>query len=111
MVKLPYRILAPAVILVCTIDTYGVNASLTETWLMFAAGLVGFFMKRYGFSPAALVLALVLGPLAEQSLRQSLTISRGSFAIFLERPTSLWILGITAAILAAGVLMRRAARS
>jgi putative tricarboxylic transport membrane protein len=74
---------------------------------MFAAGLVGFFMKRYGFSPAALVLALVLGPLAEQSLRQSLTISRGSLGIFLERPMSLWILGVTAVVLALGVLMRR----
>jgi putative tricarboxylic transport membrane protein len=110
MIKLPYRILAPAVILVCTIATYSVNASMVETWLMFAAGLVGFFMKLHGFSPAALVLALVLGPLAEQSLRQSLTISRGSFSIFVERPVSLWILGITVAVLAAGVLMRRASR-
>ena len=108
MIKLPYRILAPAVILVCTIGTYSVNGSIIETWLMFGAGLVGFFMKLYGFSPAALVLALVLGPLAEQSLRQSLTISRGSPMIFLERPTSLWILGITAVVLALGVLMRRA---
>ena len=52
-------------------------------------------MKLLGFSPAALVLALVLGPLAEQALRQTLTISRGSFGIFLERPMSLWILAIT----------------
>jgi putative tricarboxylic transport membrane protein len=110
MVKLPYRILAPAVILVCTIGTYSVNGSIVETWLMFGAGLVGFFMKLHGFSPAALVLALVLGPLAEQSLRQTLAISRGSFGIFLERPPSLWILGITAAALAAGILMRRARR-
>ena len=110
MVKLPYRILAPAVILVCTAGTYSVNGSIVETWLMFAAGLVGFFMKRHGFSPAALVLALVLGPLAEQSLRQSLTISRGSFGIFLERPMSLWILGITAVVLALGLLMRRSSR-
>jgi len=107
MVKLPYRILAPAVILVCTAGTYSVNCSIVETWLMFAAGLVGFFMKRYGFSPAA----LVLGPLAEQSLRQSLTISRGSFGIFLERPMSLWILGVTAVVLALGVLMRRSSRA
>jgi putative tricarboxylic transport membrane protein len=68
-------------------------------------------MKLYGFSPAALVLALVLGPLAEQSLRQSLTISRGSLMIFLERPASLWILAITAAALALGLLMRRASRT
>jgi putative tricarboxylic transport membrane protein len=107
LVRLPYRILAPAVILVCTIGTYSVNGSFTETALMFVAGIFGFFMKLFGFSPAALVLALVLGPLAEQSLRQSLTISRGSFDIFLDRPMSLWILGVTAAILALGVVMRR----
>ena len=108
MVKLPYRILAPAVILVCTLGTYSVNGSIVETWLMFGAGLVGFFMKLYGFSPAALVLALVLGPLAEQSLRQTLAISRGSFGIFLERTPSLWILGITATALVLGMVMRRA---
>ena len=107
MIKLPYRLLAPAVILICTIGTYSVNGSIIETWLMFAAGVFGFFMKRYGFSPAALVLALVLGPLAEQSLRQTLTISRGSFAIFVERPTSLWILGVTALMLVVGILLRR----
>jgi putative tricarboxylic transport membrane protein len=110
MIKLPYRLLAPAVILICTVGTYSVNGSLVETWLMFVAGVAGFFMKRLGFSPAALVLALVLGPLAEQSLRQSLTISHGSLSIFVERPMSLWILGVTAVAIALGVLMRRAAR-
>ena len=106
MVKLPYRILAPAVILVCTIGTYSVNGSIVETWLMFGAGLVGFFMKLHGFSPAALVLALVLGPLAEQSLRQSLTISQGSLAIFVDRPVSLALLCLTAALVAAGIYAR-----
>jgi putative tricarboxylic transport membrane protein len=107
MIKLPYRLLAPSVILICTIGTYSVHGSIVETWLMFAAGLAGFFMKRHGFSPAALVLALVLGPLAEQSLRQSLTISGGSFAIFVDRAASLWILGVTVAVLGLGILMRR----
>jgi putative tricarboxylic transport membrane protein len=107
MVKLPYRILAPAVILVCTIGTYSVNGSIVETALMLAAGVFGFFMKLYGFSPAALVLALVLGPLAEQSLRQSLTISRGSLMIFVERPMCLWIVGVTAAVILAGLAMGR----
>ena len=72
MLRVPYRILAPAVIVLCTIGTYSVNGSIVETWLMFAAGIVGFFMKLYGFSPAAVVLALVLGPLAEEALRQTL---------------------------------------
>ncbi|HEX7054147.1 MAG TPA: tripartite tricarboxylate transporter permease [Burkholderiales bacterium] len=111
MIKLPYRLLAPAVIVVCTIGTYSVGGSIIETWLMFAAGIVGFFMKLYGFSPAALVLALVLGPLAEQSLRQSLTIGHGSPMIFLERTTSLWIIGVTIAALALGIWVRRAQKS
>jgi putative tricarboxylic transport membrane protein len=107
MIKLPYRILAPAVILVCTLGTYSVNGSIVETWIMFGAGLAGFCMKLYGYSPAALVLALVLGPLAEQSLRQSLIISRGSLAIFVDRPVSLAILVLTIVLLVLGVLMRR----
>jgi putative tricarboxylic transport membrane protein len=110
MIKLPYRILAPSVILVCTIGTYSVSGSIIETWIMFGAGLIGFFMKLHGFSPAALVLALVLGPLAEQSLRQTMTISQGSFGIFLGRPMSLAILGLTIAMLVAGILMRRGRR-
>jgi putative tricarboxylic transport membrane protein len=53
------------------------------------------------------VLALVLGPLAEEALRQTLTISRGSFMIFIDRPVSIWIMVITLAILSAAPLMRR----
>jgi putative tricarboxylic transport membrane protein len=84
-----------------------VHASFIETYLMFTAGIVGFFMRLYGFSPAALVLALVLGPLAEEALRQTLTISRGSFSIFVERPASLWIIGVTVMFVVALPLMNR----
>lgn len=107
MVRLPYRILAPAVILVCTIGTYSVNGSMMETWIMLATGVLGFLMRLFGFSPAALILALVLGPMAEEALRQSLTISRGSFMIFLERPASLWIVGLSCALLLLVPIMRR----
>jgi putative tricarboxylic transport membrane protein len=110
LVRIPYRVLAPAVVVVCTIGTYSVNGSITETWLMFGAGLVGFFMRLFGYSPAALVLALVLGPLAEESLRQTLTISRGSFLIFVERPGSIWIIVITIAVLLLVPLMQRLGR-
>lgn len=107
MVRLPYRILAPGVILVCTIGTYSVNGSIIETWLMLVAGVVGFFMKLLGFSPAATVLALVLGPLAEEALRQTLTISGGSFMIFLERPICVWIIVATLALMALAPVLRR----
>jgi putative tricarboxylic transport membrane protein len=68
-------------------------------------------MRLYGFSPAALVLALVLGPLAEEALRQTLTISRGSLWIFVERPASLWIIGVTLLLVAALPLMNRFGKS
>jgi len=95
IIKVPYRILGPTVIVVCALGTFSVNASFIELYIMFAAGVVGFFMRLYGFSAAALVLALVLGPLAEEALRQTLTISRGSFMIFVERPASVWIILVT----------------
>lgn len=107
MLKLPYRILAPAVILVCTMGTFSVHGSIIEVWLMFAAGIVGFFMKLYGYSPAATVLALVLGPLAEETLRQTLIISRGSPMIFVERGMSLAIMTVTVAVVVFGIVMSR----
>lgn len=95
IIKVPYRILGPCVVVICALGTFSVHASYVEMFLMFGAGITGFFMRLYGFSPAALVLALVLGPLAEEALRQTLTISRGSFMIFIERAPSRWIIIIT----------------
>jgi putative tricarboxylic transport membrane protein len=92
---------------ICALGTFTVHASFVEVWLMLAASIVGFFMRMYGFSPAALVLALVLGPLAEQALRQTMTISRGSFDIFFERTASLSIIALTIALLVLLPLMGR----
>ncbi len=111
IIKVPYRLLAPIIVVICTLGTFSVHASFIETYLMFAAGIVGFFMRLYGFSPAALVLALVLGPLAEEALRQTLTISRGSAMIFLERPASLWIIGVTIVLVVVLPFMSRHGKS
>jgi putative tricarboxylic transport membrane protein len=100
MLKVPYRVLAPIVVVLSVVGTYTVNSSMVETWIMLVAGVVGYFMKRFGFSPAALVVALVLGPMAEDTLRQTLTISRGSFAIFYERPVSLTLGLVTVGLIA-----------
>jgi putative tricarboxylic transport membrane protein len=99
IIKVPYRILGPCIVVICALGTFTVHASFIEMWLMVAAGVIGFFMRLYGFSPAALVLELVLGPLAEEALRQTMTISRGSFGIFLDRPASVWIIVVTIALL------------
>lgn len=92
--RIPFKILGPIVIVFCAFGTFAVNSSLLDVQIMLVCGVLGFFMRRYGFSPAALVIALVLGPLAEESLRQTMIISDGSFGIFLERSTSLGILAL-----------------
>lgn len=94
IVKLPYRFIIPVIISLCLIGTYSLNNSMIETWILLVFGVIGFFMKLYGYSPAALVLALVLGPMAENTLRQSLIMSEVGMGIFLTRPVSLLFLSL-----------------
>lgn len=93
--RVPLRILAPVIVVVCALGTYTVRGSFVEVAIMFICGVLGFFMRRFGMSPAALIIALVLGPLAEETLRQTMIVSGGNLGIFFERTTSLvLILGI-----------------
>ena len=109
--RVPFRILGPVVILLCIIGAFAVNGSVIEVGIMLICGVLGFFMRRFGFSPAALVIALVLGPLAEETLRQTLLISGGSFNIFVQRGTSLALLSFVVLLLVLAfvgpVIMRR----
>ncbi len=104
--RIPFRVLAPIVIMVCVLGTFTVNGSIVEVQIMLACGVLGFFMRRFGMSPAALVIALVLGPMAEETLRQTLLISDGSFDIFVERNTSLVLLCIIALLLLLPLISR-----
>jgi putative tricarboxylic transport membrane protein len=103
--RVPFRVLAPIVVVLCVFGTYSVNASMVEVGIMLACGVLGFFMRRFDLSPAALVVALVLGPIAEESLRQTLIISQGSPAIFLQRGQSVVLLVVVAILLALPVIL------
>jgi len=107
--RVPYAVLAPVVVVLCAIGTFAVNGSVTDVWIMLMAGIFGFFMKRQGFSPAAMVVAIVLGPLAESTLRQSLIISEGSLLIFLQRPVALALGVLIALLVFAGPMSSRLA--
>ena len=96
--RVPFRLLAPIVIVLCAFGTFTVNGSIIEVGVMLACGVLGFYMRRFGMSPAALVIALVLGPLAEETLRQTMVVSGGDVGIFVERTTSMWLL-VTIAVL------------
>lgn len=102
--KVPFRVLAPAIIVICVLGTFTIHGSILEVWIMLACGVLGFFMRRFGFSPAALVIALVLGPLAEETLRQTMIISGGDFTIFLQRTTSMWLVVVIVALVAVPLL-------
>jgi len=108
--RVPFRLLAPVILVVCAFGTYTVNGSMIEVWIMFGCGVLGFFMRKYGFSPAATVIALVLGPLAEETLRQTLIISGGSFDVFLERGLSRGLLAFIVVLVVLPVVTRRLLR-
>jgi putative tricarboxylic transport membrane protein len=88
VLKIPYRILMPLILLFCLIGAYSVTNSTFDVSLMIFFGGVGYLMRKFGYEGAPLVLAFVMGPLLEQNLRQSLLISEGSFSIFITRPIS-----------------------
>ncbi|MPW28187.1 tripartite tricarboxylate transporter permease [Agarivorans sp. B2Z047] len=86
---IPYRLVVPVIVILCVVGAYALNNSIIETSMLIVMGIVGFGMKVYGYSPAATVLALVLGGMAESTFLQSLIISQGNLDIFVQRPISL----------------------
>ncbi len=88
ILKTPFTILAPIIFILCLIGGYAPTQSMHDVWLMLIFGIVGYLMRKLDYPLAPAVLAIVLGPLAEPALRQSLIISDGSFAIFFNRTYS-----------------------
>jgi putative tricarboxylic transport membrane protein len=96
VLKIPYHLLFPLIVLFCIIGTFSVAGSIFDLKLMLLFGVVGYLMRKFRYEGAPLILAYVLGPLMEQALRQSLLLSNGSFLIFVTRPISAATLAIAA---------------
>lgn len=92
VLKIPYSILFPLILLFCLIGSYSVHNNIVEIFVMILFGIVGYFMRKFEYEGAPLILAYVLSPMIEDSLRQSLIISHGSFSIFFTRPISLTLI-------------------
>jgi len=88
VLKVPYGILYPLILLFCLIGSYSLNNQIGDVIIMWIFGLLGLVMKKLRFEAAPLVLALVLGPMLEDNLRQALIISGGRFEVFFTRPLS-----------------------
>jgi putative tricarboxylic transport membrane protein len=107
LLAVPYDALTAAIVVLCTVGAYAANNRMSDVWVMLAFGVIGYLMKRFGYSPAGLVGALVLGPLAENAFRQSLQISDGRFAIFVERPIAAVLLALATLAITWPALRRR----
>jgi len=94
LLKVPYPILFPLILLFCLIGSYSLNNSILEMGLMVLFGVIGYLFKKFQYEAAPMVLALVLGPMMEHSFRQSLAMSDGSPFFFFQRPISSVIMGL-----------------
>ncbi len=104
LLAIPYPVLSALIFAFIIIGSYAVNNSIIDVYLMLFFGVVGLVFRRLDVPLAPLVLTLILGPLIESALRQSLQISRGEFSIFFTRPISLVLLLLAAVIVLTSVL-------
>jgi putative tricarboxylic transport membrane protein len=94
ILKIPQPQLYAGILVFATIGTYGISNSVVDLILLYAIGTIGMFMRRFDFPVAPVVIGMILGPMAEQALRQALTISEGDWSVFVTRPGSAAILGV-----------------
>jgi putative tricarboxylic transport membrane protein len=109
LLRIPYPILYPAIMMFSMIGVYAVNASVVDVWIMIATGALGYLLRKLDFETAPIVLGLVLAPIIELSLRQSLAMSDGDYSIFFTRPiaTTLLVVGLVLLLLSLRPLITR----
>jgi putative tricarboxylic transport membrane protein len=88
ILRIPAPLLYGGILVFATIGTYGISRSAVDLMLLYTMGVMGFFMRRYDFPTAPVIIGMILGPLAEQNFRQAMTISQGDMSVFLTRPLS-----------------------
>ena len=104
LLKLPYNVLFPLILLFTIIGVYASGNNVFDIYVMIFFGVFGYLMRKFGFEPAPLVLAFVLGPLLENNLRKALILSQGDLVTFLQRPISGACLVLAALVLLSPLL-------
>jgi putative tricarboxylic transport membrane protein len=99
ILRVPFSVVAPVIIVLCAVGAYTVHSSMFDVVLMLVFGLVGYFFKKLKYPIAPMVLALVLGDMAEASFRQAMLLSQGSLAIFWSNPLVGGITGLALVLL------------
>jgi putative tricarboxylic transport membrane protein len=104
LLRVPYRHLFPMIVIFCAIGIYSVNNAPFDVTLTAIFGIVGYWLVKHDFEPAPMILGFVLGPLMEENLRRAMLIARGDATVFLTRPISATLLGISALMLILALL-------
>ena len=104
LLKVPYRMMFPAISIFCCIGIYSINNSTTDVLFTAFFAVVGYSLLKFGFEPAPMLLGFVLGKLMEEKLRQAMILSRGSFMTFVERPLSAALLVVSLIMLTIAIL-------
>jgi putative tricarboxylic transport membrane protein len=99
LLRIPYRLLFPSIMVFCCIGTYVVNQNIFDVYVLAAFAVFGYLCVKLDCEPAPLILGFVLGPMMEENLRRSLLLSRGDASIFVQEPISLFFLLLAAALL------------
>lgn len=104
LLRIPYRLLYPVIIMFCCIGIYSVSNSSFDIFTAALFGLIGFGLAVYDYEPAPLLMGFILGPMMEENLRRAMMMSRGNFAVFIEEPISLCLLLLALVLLIVTVL-------
>jgi putative tricarboxylic transport membrane protein len=100
LLRVPYRMLFPSIVVFCCIGIYSLNNSPTDVVIAALFGLVGFWLAKHDFEAAPMLLAFVLGPLMEENLRRAMLIARGDPTVFMTRPISAILIQLSVLLLA-----------
>ena len=99
VLKLPYRVLFPLILMFCIVGVFASGNAVFDVFVMVVFGVLGYLMRKFGYEPAPLVLAFVLGPMLENNLRKSLILSQGDLMTFVTRPISATCLALAVVLL------------
>ncbi|HCG64864.1 MAG: C4-dicarboxylate ABC transporter permease [Spirochaetae bacterium HGW-Spirochaetae-4] len=92
ILKVPYTLLMPIIMVLCVVGSFSLNNALYDVTVALGFGVLGFFLKRWGYPGAPLVLGIILGPMAEENLNRALLVSNNSWSVLVQRPISLTFL-------------------
>ncbi|WP_109107757.1 tripartite tricarboxylate transporter permease [Azospirillum sp. TSO35-2] len=94
ILQMPKSVLTPVILALCIVGTYALNNSMFDVGIMLAAGIIGYFMQKWDFPASPVVLALIMGPMAEANFRRALSLSGGSYDFLYNRPITVCLLAV-----------------